>query len=378
MKIQMFHLMPWTEASDDVAWPYSEDQFDPEIGPGLYEDYLSQFEYCEELGFDAVGVNEHHYTAYGLMPSPNLVASNIANRTSDIQISVMGNVLPIRGHPIRVAEEIAMLDNISDGRILSGFVRGIPTEYSAYNVNPDESRGRFSEAWDLILEAWTNDKPFDWNGEYYEYDDVYIWPRPVQDPHPPLWMPAESEKSLRYAAKHQVPIGQVYVSTQEFKEGVEFYRKVAKEEYGWEPTDEYFWPARFIYVADTMEQAREEAEPHLEYFFSRLWGGLYRAGARDAVEGTAYREDDSFDYKDHTPEQANKALDYDFDALQEGGEIIVGDPSYVTEQIEQEYEDVGGFGRLVALFQFGTLPDHLVRRNMELFADEVMPEIRKL
>lgn len=378
MEVASFHLMPWQSSSDDVAWPYSEDKFDPEIGSDLYRTYLSQLTYCEELGFDSVGLNEHHYTAYGLMPSPNLMAAALIERTEDIEIAIMGNVLPIRGNPIRIAEEIAMLDNLSDGRILSGFVRGVPTEYAAYNINPNQSRERFSEAWDIIEQAWTADEPFDWNGDFWKYEDVYIWPRTKQDPYPPLWMPAESQQSIEFAAQRKVPTGNIYVDTQTIVEGFEYYRKVAREEHDWEPDEDYFWLPRMTYVAETDEQAREEAEDALEYFYDCLLGGLYRSGALQQVGESRYREESSFDYAEKAPDKGKKAMNFDFDELLKTGEIVVGSPETVTAEIERQYEEVGGFGRYVGLFQFGDLADNLVNKNLELFTDEVMPEIRRL
>ena len=377
MDVTVFHLMPWQYVEDEVAWPFSTDRFDPDRGQPLYETYLAQLAYCEELGYDAVGMNEHHYTAYGLMPSPNLVAAQLAHRTDEIGLSIFGNVLPIRGHPIRVAEELAMLDNLSEGRLRSGFVRGIPSEYAAYGIDPNESRGRFGEAWDLIVRAWTEPEPFDFDGEYFAYDDVYIWPRPYQDPHPPLWMPAESEKSIEFAADKRVPIGRVFVGTDGMRSTFNRYRELAAEA-GWEPTDDHFTPSHFVYVAEDMETAREEAEEHLHYFYNHLLGATYRAGAVRMVGDTEYREENAFAYEEAAPDKGTKAMNFDFDAFQEAGEIIVGDPAYVAERLEREYEAVGGFGELIALMQFGSLPDDLTRKNLELFADEVLPEVRGL
>ncbi len=380
MEFGCFHLMPWREAGSNLAWPFSEDAFDPAKGPDVYEDYLSQLAYCEALGFDSIGLNEHHYSAYGLMPSPNLLAANLANRTDDIEIALMGNVLPIRGNPIRLAEELAMLDNVTGGRILSGFVRGIPSEYTAYNVHPDESRARMAEAWDLIVRAWTESEPFDFEGEFWSYENVYIWPRPVQDPHPPLWMPAESQRSLEFAVEKRVPTSNVYVDTQTIAEGWDYYRQHAREVHGWEPDESYFWNTRMTYVAETEAAAREEAEEALEYFYDTLLGGVYRAGIQSQMmEGMdGYREDDSFDYAAHAPDKATKAMNFDLDELMATGEVIVGTPATVTEEIERQYEAMGGFGRFVGLFQFGNLADASVRKNLELFADEVMPELRSL
>lgn len=378
MEVTVFHLMPYPEVENAVAWPFSEDEFDPEVGQELYRTYLDQLEYCEELGYDAIGFNEHHFNAYGLMPSPNLIASNLATRTDEITLAPYGNVLPIRGHPIRLAEELAMLDNISGGRIRSGFVRGIPSEYAAYNVDPNESRARFKEAWDLVVQAWTAEEPFDFDGEFFQYDDVYIWPRPVQDPHPPLWMPAESEQSIRFAAERQIPMARIYIDSESIARTFEEYRRIASEEFGWTPTDDFFEPARAIYVAEDMETAREEAEEHLDFFYDKLYAPLYRAGAVQMVGDSEYREENAFEYEEAAPDKGSRAMNFDFDWFQEEGEIIVGDPEYVVEQIEHQYDLMGGFGNLIGLFHFGTLPDDLMRKSLELFADEVMPEIRSL
>jgi len=378
MEVHSFHLMPWRYVQEKVAWPFSSDQFEAEKGSQLYEDYLQQLEYCEELGYDAVAVNEHHYSAFGLMPSPNLMAANLANRTDDIDIAIYGNVLPLRGHPIRVAEELAMLDNLSEGRLISGFPRGIPSEYAAYGINPDESRGRFEEAWELIEKAWTEPEPFDWDGEYWSYDDVYIWPRPYQDPHPRLWMPAESEQSIRFAASKQVPIGRVFIGTDRIANTFDRYRDIARNEFNWDPEDEHFTPARFVYVAEDMETAREEAEEHLRNFYEYLLGGVYRAGAVKAVGDSEYHAENAFEYEEAAPARGERIMNFDFDQFQADGEIIVGDPSYVTEEIERQYDTLGGFGTLIALFQFGTMPHEVAKGNLELFADEVLPEIRHL
>jgi alkanesulfonate monooxygenase SsuD/methylene tetrahydromethanopterin reductase-like flavin-dependent oxidoreductase (luciferase family) len=370
--------MPWPECDDPVAWPYSEDEYDAEIGNRLYNNYLEQFELAEEVGFDMVAFNEHHYSGYGIAPSPNLIAANLIERTDDIRIGILGNILPIRENPIRVAEEVAMLDSMSGGRIFSGFVRGIPSEYVAYGINPDESRARLDEAWDLITQAWTADDQFDFEGEFYEYENVYIWPRPYQEPHPPLWMSAESQKSLEYAVDRGVPIGQIFVGTDNVATTFGEYRRLSKEKHGFTPPEDYFTPARFIYVGETMEKAREEAEEHLHYFYHYLQSASYRSGAVKAVGDTEYREENAFAYEQKMPDKGQKAMNFDFEEFLESGEIIVGDPEYVTSEIESQYETMGGFGTLIGLFQFGTLPDKYARKNIRMFGEEVLPEIRDL
>jgi len=382
METFAFHLMPYQDLDDiderKSAWPWVEYDYDSDKGSEYYDDYLDQLEYAAELGYDGLGVNEHHYNAYGLQPSPNITASNLIARTDDTTIAFFGNLPAIRENPVRLAEEIAMLDNISDGRVISGFPRGIPTEYLAYGIDIDESRSRFEEAWNLILKAWTADEPFDWDGEYFQYENVNIWPRPYQDPHPPLWMPAESEESLRFVARNKVPTGLVFQPAETIREKFDEYRQYAEEDYGWTPEDEHFSVLRAIYVAETMEKARDEAEEHLEYFYKTLTGGNHIGVAASMMGDDLYDPDKWDEYVENLHPHGELAYNYDFDEFQEYGETIVGTPEYVAEQIEAQYETVGGLGRLVGLFQFGDMPNWKARKNLELYADEVKPEVDKI
>ena len=168
MKFSFFHLMPYPYLPDDfetaydsTSLTYPNANFDPSLGASLYARYLDELEYADQLGFDGIAVNEHHQSAYGLMPSPNLMAAALARRTTRARIMVLGNAIGIRGNPLRVAEEIAMLDLLSGGRVDSGFVRGIGWEYFGHSINPTKSRSRFNEAHDLIIKAWTSDELFE-------------------------------------------------------------------------------------------------------------------------------------------------------------------------------------------------------------------------
>lgn len=376
MEVGAFHLMPWPEVDTPVGWPFAEAEYDPTIGSDLYDQYLDQLVLADELGYDFLGINEHHYNAYGLMPSPNLIGAALSQRTEQADIAVYGNVLPIRDNPIRVAEEYAMLDNLLDGRLRCGFVRGIPSEYVAYNVNPDESRPRFEEAWHLIVNAWQREDPFDWDGEYYTYDDVYIWPRPVQQPHPPLWMPSESEESLDWAAQHRVPISVITRTTSEIASTFEKYREIARNSYGWSPSEAYFGPARPVFVGETTESARERVASHAEYFYNTLFGGLFRAAAMQQVGDSEYRETNALEYREAVADvAADRFLSFDFDREIENGEFIVGDADHVVAEIERQYETMGGFGYFLGLFQFGTMPNDMVTENLRRFAEEVAPRL---
>ncbi len=156
----------------------------------MYNDFMDELEYAADCGFDAVCVNEHHSNGYGLMPSPNLIASSLARRTTDTAICVMGNSLALYNPPTRVAEEFAMIDVISGGRLIAGFPVGTPMDTCyAYGTNPSQLRSRYLEAHDLVMRAWREKDTFAFNGRYNQQRYVNIWPRPIQRPHPPIWIP---------------------------------------------------------------------------------------------------------------------------------------------------------------------------------------------
>jgi len=158
LEIYSFDLFPYRNLTAFPGWPFPNGLFDPAVGPATYAEHIEEAVLCEELGFDGVILNEHHCSAYGLMPSPNLIAATLAARTARMKLGILGVALPLRGHPVRVAEEYAMLDCLSNGRLIAGLVRGVPNEYFAYNVRPAESRARFEEAHDILVRAWNSKK----------------------------------------------------------------------------------------------------------------------------------------------------------------------------------------------------------------------------
>ena len=283
MKFSFFHLMPYPYLPDDFdskydssALTYPNANFDPALGSALYARYLDELEYADQLGFDAVAVNEHHQSAYGLMPSPNLMAAALTRRTSHARIMVLGNAIAIRGNPLRVAEEIAMLDLLSGGRVDSGFVRGIGWEYFGHSINPVKSRSRFDEAHDLIVKAWTSPEMFSWYGANYEYRYVNIWPRPVQQPHPPIYIPgAGSTETMKFCAKRKYTYMSVYAPTSIVRRWFDGYRAAAAD-LGYVPDPEKIAFSVPVYVADTDERAHREARPALEW--------LYRRGLKQTAE----------------------------------------------------------------------------------------------
>jgi alkanesulfonate monooxygenase SsuD/methylene tetrahydromethanopterin reductase-like flavin-dependent oxidoreductase (luciferase family) len=203
-----FHLMPYPDLPADYdgpAWITCPNElFDPRLGGELYNRYIDELVYAEELGFDGVCVNEHHQNAYGIMPSPNLIASILARLTSRVRIAVVGNALPLYDPPTRVAEEFAMIDCISGGRLIAGMVVGGGPEYYSFSLNPAHARERFAEAHELILKVWTEPGPFEYIGKHYKLRYVNSWPRPIQQPHPEIWIPGVgSLETLEFVAKHR-------------------------------------------------------------------------------------------------------------------------------------------------------------------------------
>src|SRR2546429_503124 len=205
LEFHYFHLMPWPylpadfDEKYDSAWVTLPNSiYDPVRGHELYNRYLDEIERADKLGWDSVSVNEHHQNAYGTMPSPNLMAAVLTQRVKRAKIGIVGNALPLHDDPLRVAEEIAMLDVISGGRIISGFVRGTGMEYYSYGVNPVHSRDRFYEAHDLTIRAWTEPGPFPFVGKHYRYRYVNPWPRPLQ-----VHLRADDGRSYERVLRHR-------------------------------------------------------------------------------------------------------------------------------------------------------------------------------
>ncbi len=182
MKFTWFNLMPWPYLPDDFreknrsVWVDIDQRlFDPAKSHAVYNTYMDLLEYAGTLGFDGIGVNEHHQNGYGIMPSPNIIAAGLARGKSDAAIVVLGNSIALYNPPIRVAEEFAMLDCISGGRLVAGFPVGtsMDTNY-CYGQIPSLTREKYQEAHDLIIKAWTTRDPFAFNGRYNKLRHVNI------------------------------------------------------------------------------------------------------------------------------------------------------------------------------------------------------------
>ncbi|MCC6994107.1 MAG: LLM class flavin-dependent oxidoreductase [Deltaproteobacteria bacterium] len=377
MDFYAFHLMPWPhlppdfEQRHDSAWIWPPTAlYDPARGEGLYNRYLDELEYAETLGFDGVCVNEHHQNAYGNMPSPNLMAAALARRTKRVKLAVVGNALPLYDPPLRVAEEWAMLDVLSGGRLICGMVIGGGPEYYSYGKNPTHARAMFYEAHDLIMQAWTQPGPTEFRGKFWQLRYVNPWPRPLQKPHPPIWIPgAGSLETLEYVArKRYAYMGIPYFHLDVFARNFDLFREAChKQGYTASPSQlGYLAP---IYVAETDAAARAEYEPHVTYFVQKLLKGLL-------ITPPGYTSPRSMlKILDAVKKKQFMASCESWDDLEKGDFIVAGSPATVRDKLFRILDRLGA-GNLLALLQLGTLGAELTRKNMDLFAREVMPALR--
>ena len=225
--------------NEAVRLTFSNSNFDPQRGSELYNMYLDEYEYSEEMGFDGLMLNEHHNTPTCLGATMNLEAAILARITKKPKIVLLGNPLPIFDNPIRLAEELAEIDMISRGRLVSGFVRGTGVESLATNTNPLFNRERFNEAHDLVMKTWTTPGPFRWEGKHYEFRVVNPFQVPLQKPHPPVWIPGTgSPETLVWCAEHRYPYIFLETDIQATQDMKDIYAESARE-IGYEPGPEH-------------------------------------------------------------------------------------------------------------------------------------------
>jgi alkanesulfonate monooxygenase SsuD/methylene tetrahydromethanopterin reductase-like flavin-dependent oxidoreductase (luciferase family) len=370
VQFSYFHLMPHPYLDRAVDWPVPHKLFDTARACEDYQQYLDQMALADELGWDWVGCNEHHYTPYGLMSNPALIGAALTQRTRRIRIAMLGALLPLN-NPVRVAEEYAMLDVMSGGRLIAGLIRGIPNEYIAYNVDPSESWERFEEALDLVIRAWTEPEPFGWEGKYYHFRTVSIWPRPLQQPHPPILMSGGSSESAVFAARKRAKIGVVQlVSLEQAREYFDLYRKTAWE-LGWEPPRENLLVGMHTHVARTDAEARATLGPAEDYFYGVLSSASQHANEL-VVHGSRYYQTEEARRLRIQRRGAHRHLTID-DRIA-AGTVLCGSPDTVIRQIERIVRELG-VGIIQTGFKIGGIPNDQVVESMRLFSREVLPYV---
>jgi alkanesulfonate monooxygenase SsuD/methylene tetrahydromethanopterin reductase-like flavin-dependent oxidoreductase (luciferase family) len=384
VKVIVFDLLPYGEelghlknGGKELPWPLQKRFFKPEVAARTYAEHLEAWELLDQLGYDGVGFNEHHTSPYGLMNSPNLMAAAASQRTKNLKLLMYGNLLPLHD-PLRLAEELAMLDCMSNGRIISGFARGIPREYNVFGVPLTESRQRFEEAYEIITRAWTEEQ-FSFEGRFWSYKDVAIWPRPLQQPHPPVWIPVTSSKeTIEFAAKRDLPI--TPGAGRGLREDIIRYYAKLLEENGHRLTPEHLSIQASVYVADSKERAVREAAPHTLYFNHTLFshGNITEANLqRDA----GYLSSAAFDYvrPENLPAVARGRESYRgmtfADVERQAQNLPWGPPDEVRDRIIAE-ADFAGASTVIVSMNRGVMPHEMFIEQIRRFAADVLPALQ--
>jgi len=332
--------------------------------PEMFRRQLEEVELAERIGIDQIWFFEHHLNPSAPVPSPNLLIAAAARTTSRIRFSSMVNILPFR-HPLLVAEEAAMLDNLTDGRLDMGLGRGLrPPEFAAFGVDQQESREMFLESFDVIRRVWA-DENFIHRGKYWTvHKEAPLSPPLVQRPHPPFLVSAQSEESLRWAAAHDIPFAQIDSLVDQARSDEALYREV-QTAHGHDAAPRLYL-MREIYVADSDARARAEAEPHLLQYWE-LWN-RYTQFTRGG------KLPDSYDF---WRRQAPMLHAMSFEEILARDMVLLGGPETVAEAILRLAGQLDLMG-LALIFKLGAMPYDMVERSMTRFGAEVMPRIRYL
>ncbi len=369
-----FHHLPDEDKYESVRVTLPNSYYDPRVGADLYHRYLDEWLIADDLGLDIM-VNEHHQTPTCVDPAAPILLGILARQTKNARLLILGNPIANRNQPVRVAEEMAMIDVISRGRLECGFVRSVPYEIPAANSNPVRMTERMYEALDLIKAAWTHhDGPFSFEGRFFHHRCVNVWPRPYQQPHPPIWISSTSPEGAARVGEGGYVIGCFHTGFEGTRQVFDYYRK------GWSkagrtgpvPEDRLGYSA-LMYVGDTDEEGRAGAQKLLWYLsHNKLPVHFKNPPGYNSLEANikALRTG-----KVGTREQGFVPnLDHEI----ETGTVFCGNPDTVYKQIKKFYDHVGGFGHLLSMGQAGFLEHAETVKGLKLFASEVYPRLKEL
>lgn len=383
MEVVVFDLVNYDRHVDDLVrdgelpWPLPKRHFDPAAAVRTYAEHLDAWAELDRLGYDGVGFNEHHTSPYGLMNSPNLLAAAASQRTKNLKLHIYANLLPLHD-PLRLAEELAMLDCMSGGRIVAGFGRGIPREHTVFGVPMRESRARFEEAWEVIRTLWTEEIA-SFEGRFWSFKDIALWPRPVQQPHPPIWVPVtSSQETIEWAGRNNVHItpGMGHPG---LRDDMLRYYASRLAAAGYKISPEHIDIQVNAYVADSKEQAVKEAGPYLLYFNRTLFShGNETEHAKQA--STGYVTESSLDYvrPENLPATRRAKADYRNQTMddieREAQNWAWGTPDEVRDRILDQARQTGA-GRVLINLNRGAMPQEMFLRQIRRFAEDVLPAL---
>ena len=386
MKVSAFHLMPHRELPHDFEQRYESVWVTPpwwELADarrvGQYYNWtLDELIHAAHAGFDGICANEHHQNAYGFMPSPNLMGSVLAKQTNDLDVAIvqMGMTLPTTSPPIRIAEEYAMLDCISGGRLVAGLPLGSPMDANlAYGITPMEHRERYREALDLVTKAWQAKEIFAWNGKYFQLGTVNLWPRPIQQPHPPVWIPGSgSISTFDFAADRNACYCFLsYSGARSAKAMMDGFWELSRPR-GSSTTRIARGSCSSSPSPRPMRRRKAYYARHIEYFYHKClhvpphWGAP--PGNQDYRSMLAANRSPVRRVED--PE------DTALQGLRRQGLRHRGKPGHGARPARQEVIKGLRVGNLMVLVQIGSMPHELTLKNIDLFAQEVLPHLRDI
>ena len=376
------HLMYFTEqpmsaypedearkAGGISALMFSNKFFDSAEGSRLYNERIEEYIYAEEMGVDGIMLNEHHNAPFCMQSRINMYAAILAAMTKKVKIVLLGNPLPVSENPVQLAEEIAMVDMISKGRLVSGFVRGGGSEQFANNTNPAFNRERFEEAHDLLIKIWSEDGPFRWEGDHYQLRVVNPWALPLQKPHPRIWIPGvSSPETIVWTAEHRYPYICLNTTVQQTLDIWGIYDKAAAS-VGYEAGPEQRGYLIRCHVADTEEKALKNGRE-----FMWMLGEFTGLGHPVWFSPPGYSSPES--RRRRAESQINRGAD-PFEAQLADRRIIAGTADQVIAQLRTILEDTRP--SILALWGNDGKVNHDDSMDcIRLMGQEVMPALREI
>ena len=390
MRVSLFQQVPYRELPDDfekryesvITTPY-HGLVDPVKVQQSFRQSLDELMHAARAGFDGLAITEHGQSSYDMAPNPDILEAALAYATEveglDVAIYPLGRSLGKSREPLRVAEEYAMLDAMSGGRLVAGFPVGLAYDANINNgVPPAETRLRFDENLEFVLKAWTEHEPFAWNGKFSQHHAVNIWPRPLQNPHPPVWITGiGNPRTMEFTFDRNLGFnyfgwfGLKTTGKRIFDRFWEIGERMGKEA---NPYRVGFMQA--IAVAETDAKAEELYAEHVEYFFQKAIGAipLHRLALPGGIDirGVEAILRDPGDFGVYM-----RMKEMSFAELVEAGCALVGSPQTVREQLTHYVRDFR-IGNLHAMLQFGSMPHDLALQNIDLFAEEVLPHLQTI
>jgi alkanesulfonate monooxygenase SsuD/methylene tetrahydromethanopterin reductase-like flavin-dependent oxidoreductase (luciferase family) len=376
MDVYYFTEMPYAafpeseaEKFPSMRLTFPNTYFDANKASELLRRYLDEYQYAEEVGFDGLMINEHHNTPSCMDVEVNITGGILARITRRAKILLLGNLLPTTDNPVRLAEEIAMVDVLSGGRLISGVVRGIGVENWATNTNPVYNRERFEECHDLLIKTWTTPGPFRWEGKHFHFRVVNPWMVPIQKPHPPIWVPGTgSPETVEWAATRRYTYAAFLTPLEVAADLFKLYHKHA-EDAGYTPGPENFAFMVCCHVNDTDDKAQEEGR----HFLWRMGHPLRGPQEYWAPPGYVSRSAALMTSK-RRPKPLNQLT---YQELQDANHLIVGSPETVINKLRHIKERLG-IGALLLEAQAGQMAHQTTMRSIELLGRHVIPALKEL